>query len=317
MKQASHRCGLRYCGVGLHNTNLSTKAGFKSTKKLIAGDDDITLASPPCTAYARQQNAKQRLSAQRVALRLKRRAAEPIFEHTFQVVFGKVEQSLPSIGQQPPCAASWKATAWRRMKKLLPLGVNVCGCQVGLKSVAPSTKGKLMSKTWHFRTNSTTVHRALVPFSKCRCRKQLLPHAPCEGVNTKHSQHYPEKLSRTLVRAAKKIIVGDGTSSGLPWRGAVRTRISKKSKASAAYSRATRLKLRRVGQRVQPKTKRLWRETLCKGMIPSCRGGQAVVPGSIALKKHFVFAHGRVKVYCKRCLTAYTKRYVPCGSARS
>ena len=140
-----------------------------------------------------------------------------------------------------------------------------------------------MSKRWCFVSDQPDVQRELLPFSKCSCSPKVLPHAPCVGADTKHSERYPPALADALVRAAKSIALNQQcvvltraqrcrlVSAKPSWR--------KKQRAghwATSFSAApVGTKMRKAGRQAQSYTSAPARK-LCRGFARGCRGGLSV-----------------------------------------
>jgi hypothetical protein len=282
----------------------------------------VLVLSPPCIDYTSLQNANQRSPRQRGKLRRRRAVSKRIFSNTYDLALQQVGENRSAIGEQPPKACSWTRTKWKDIKKLLPQHVIVKGCQVGLR--APDTN-RLMSKEWFFCTDSPDIAVALRRFSKCTCSRAVLPHETCEGKHrTETSQTYPLKLCRALIRGARKAaLAGPSVTLSASQAAHLATKRSIWQQSGSAKKKAQRRnhwstqphaakvreKCRRASYAAIPRSTAPLRK-LCRGLLPSCRGGKAMPPATVeaALRVRLQERYGKVCVFCKRCLASYKQR---------
>ena len=230
------------------------------------------------------------------------------------------------LAEQPWNASTWKRTAWRRMKALLKHGATVKGCAVGLKCVRT---GNPVSKEWHFRTNSVRLANKLRKLSRCTCPPGT-QRVACTTVNAKRSEEYPPKLCKTIV----SFLASSTASGGTHPAGSTQTNKSDEDYVTRGLAVASTRKWRRkqllahwsktgaqvkVRKRMQqiasaaertaaPSRKR------CRGLVPSCLGGLSVSPSNVEARALLKERFGQMRVYCRRCLNTYMKRY--CNSCR-
>ena len=212
------------------------------------------------------------------------------------------------LAEQPPNAASWKQTAWRGMKSLLPHAAIVRGCRVGLKD----RNGNMLSKTWKFCTDRPWIQTRLSSLADCTCAA----HEPCTGSNACFSEGYPPELCRVLVEAAKGVSASKLPSATVP-KGALgklastttkwRNRIARRP----PVSRAVQKRNAAVGRHSSPPTSAPARKR-CRQLSPACYGGLSVTPAQddVALRERLQKSFGKVRVYCRKCLRIYKSR---CG----
>ena len=216
------------------------------------------------------------------------------------------------LGEQPPRAASWKQTAWRGMKSLLPHAAVVRGCRVGLKA----RNGKLLSKTWKFCTDRPWIQTRLSNLARCTCASDILPHEPCSGCNTRLSECYPPALCHVLVEAAKGVSASKLPSAPVP-KGALgklastttkwRNRVARRPQVSRSVQKRNAA----VGRHSSAPTSAPARKR-CRQLSPACFRGLSVTPpkDDVTMRKRLQKSFGKVRVYCRKCLRIYQSR---CG----
>ena len=225
------------------------------------------------------------------------------------------------LAEQPLGCASWKRTAWRKVKRLLRHGVTVRACAVGMKSVRTQ---KPLSKQWHFRTNNWHLAKALSKFSRCAC-KPGTEHTHCIGVReTNNSEKYPLRLCKTVVCAAFQCSVAYAHATEGPqdhMARSIATAITsswRRKQARAHWSkrpgRARIIKLLRAAG-AKTKTTTASQRKLCRGFVPSCLGGLSVTTKDVQARTHLRARYGAIRIYCRRCLGAYVRKYC-CGQKR-
>ena len=307
----------RYVGYGLFNgADVGQRKHLKRIRSHIEKDKpDVSVITPPCTAFSSAQNGNRRTGKQRRQLIRKRIAARRIFKNAFELAVVQVSARRLVLAEQPLRCASWKRTAWCRMKRLLRHGATVRACAVGMKSLR--TK-KPLSKQWHFRTNNLQLAKALRKFSRCKCRPGT-EHTFCiGGKETQNSAKYPPQLCKTIVCAAFQCSGGcahatEGLQDNVTRSIAATITPSWRRKHARAHwskrpARARIIKLLRVAGAKAKRTSAPQRKR-CRGFVPSCLGGLSVTTKDVEARARLRARYGKVRIYCRRCLAAYVRKY--------
>ena len=69
------------------------------------------------------------------------------------------------------------------------------GCMYGLRSVAPSTQGKLLKKPWTIASNCPSFSRLC---RLCDHDRTVDPHVPTQGRDTKRGEDYTPEMALAI-----------------------------------------------------------------------------------------------------------------------
>jgi hypothetical protein len=180
----SHRFSMKFA-------DLTTKAGIQKATAVLQAipiTDVVHLwGAVPCTPWTSfvKLNLHIHPNTYPTKLRILRLTSMKLVE-----AFTKLAQLVMSRGASNSVSFEWPKGAkegWEHPKVVqMVKKLKLCfcalfdGCMLGVRSIAPKTKGKLIKKPWQVLS---TCESLTVLLSKHKCDRGH-PHVPCEGIDT-------------------------------------------------------------------------------------------------------------------------------------
>ena len=180
-------------------TDKGLKAALNAIKTASAAPKATALFSLPCTAGSPWRNLTTRTDSGMVKWQDHYQDFEELIANARRAALFAKKLGVKIVWEWPKPCALWNEDLTEQLVAELGLTkLNIAGCNFGLKAQNPKHVAELIRKQWTLATDDDAV---IAHFSgrDCKCSGN---HAPCEGRDTKLSEHYTPSLAAAFHQCA-------------------------------------------------------------------------------------------------------------------